>query len=250
MPAVKYSKYPFGTLSLAGQGIKFILPTIKCSKSAFGTPFPRRSRHQGHIHSFLLVFKTAVCQPSNAPNVPLTPLPLQAKVPRPHPYLFIGVQGYRLPAVKCFKYSFDTLSLEAKAPSSHCQPSNAPNLPLAPLSLAGQGTKATSIAFYWRSRLPFTRLKRSKYPFGTPPLAGQDIKATSIIFYGRSRLPFANRQIFQMFLWHLFPCRPRYQGHIHSFLLVFQITIYQPSNISNIPLVSLTSQAKVSRPHS
>ena len=178
-------------------------------------PFPCRPRYQGHIHSFLLVFKVVICQSSNIPNVPLVPFSLQAKVS-----------------------------------NSYCQPSNAPNLPLAPLSLAGQGTKVTSIAFYWPSRLPFTSLKRSKYPFGTPPLAGQGIKATSIIFYGRSRLPFANRQIFQMSLWHPFPCRPRYQGHIHSFFLVFQTAIYQPSNISNIPLVSLTSQAKVSRPHS
>ena len=116
---------------------------------------PRRRRYQGHIHTFLLVFKTAVCQPSNAPNVPLTPLPLQAKVPRPHPYLFIRVQGYRLPAVKCFKYSFDT-----------------------------------------------------------PFLAGQGTKAKSIIF-----------------------------------LLAFKAVVYQPLNALNIPLVSLSSQVKIPRPH-
>ena len=34
--------------------------------------------------------------------------------------------------------------------------------------LAGQGTKATSIAFYWLSRLPFARLQTLQMPFWHP----------------------------------------------------------------------------------
>ena len=102
-------------------------------------PLPHGPRHQGHIHSFLLAFKAAVCQASN----------LQMPFGHPLP---------RRPRHQGHIHSF-LLAFQAAV----CQASNPPNVPLAPHFgtpyLAGQGTKATSIAFYWHSRLPFARLQ-------------------------------------------------------------------------------------------
>ena len=87
----------------------------KPSKRLFGS-------HNLAINSFFLAFKPAVCQPSKAPNAFLAAPTPEAKAPRPHQQLFLGIQACRLPALKPSKSS------------------------------AGQGTKAPSIAF---SCLPF-----------------------------------------------------------------------------------------------
>ena len=70
-----HSSLPFATLQ-----------TVQTLQTPFWHPQRRRQRHQGHINSFLLAFKPAVCQASNAPNPPnafLAPPTLQAKAPRP-----------------------------------------------------------------------------------------------------------------------------------------------------------------------
>ena len=157
---------------------------------------------------------------------------------------------------------------------------------------ADKGTKATSIAFYRRSSLPFARLqtlqtlqtpfwhpqprrqrhqghiafycrsslpsgfkrsKPSKRLFGTPNPAGKGTKATSIAFYWRSSLPFAKLQTLQTLqtrVWHPQPRRQRHQGHINSFLLPFKPAVCQASNAPNLPnafLAPPTPQAKAPR---
>ena len=130
------------------------LQTLQTLQMPFWHPQPRRPRHQDHSNSFFLAFKPAVCQASNPPNLPnafLAPRTLQAKTPKP--------------------------------PS-----------------------------------------KRSKRLFGTPNPANKNIKATSVAFSWRSSLPFARPQTLQtlqtlqMPFWHPQPRRQRHQGHINSFL--------------------------------
>ena len=121
---------------------------------------------------------------------------------------------------------------------------------------AGKATKATSIAFSWRSRLPFARpkiLQTLQMPFWHPQprkqrhqgpsnrflLAFQDAflatptpqantRAPSIAFY--SRLLFARPQTLQTLqtpFWHPQPCRQRHQGPLNSFLFAFKRAVCQ-----------------------
>ena len=95
-----------------------------------------------------------------------------------------------------------------------------------------QGHIHSSLLAFKVCRLP--SFKPSKCPFVTPYLAGQGTKATSIASYWHSRLPFPTLQTLQMSLWHPLPRRPRHQGHIHSFLLAFKAAICQASNPPNV----------------
>ena len=110
---------------------------------------------QRDINSLLPAFKPAVCPPK-AFLAPLTP---QANAPRPHQQLFLGLQG----AINSFLLAFKPAA---------CQASNllkASKGFLAPLTLHPRhqshinsffsAFKAPSIAFYWRSSLPFARLQ-------------------------------------------------------------------------------------------
>ena len=141
----------------------------------------RRPRHQGTINSFFSAFKPAVCQLSCPPNAFLAVPTPQAKAPRPHQQLFLGVQACRLPALKPSKSS------------------------------AGQGTKAPSLAFSWRSSLPFASPQTLQMPFWQPQ------PRRSISFW-RSNVPLASPQTLQMPFWQPQPRRPRHQGTINSFL--------------------------------
>ena len=138
---------------------------------------------QGHSNDFLWAFKAAVCQPANAPNPSKIPntfpnrhprakatSPTGTPGPRPQQWLSIGFQSCRLPARKRSKHSkpFQTLPNppnppKPSKPSKH-RPQQAPQ---------GQGhfpnrhprAKATAIAFYWLSKLPFAKpSKPSKHP--------------------------------------------------------------------------------------
>ena len=62
-----------------------------------------------------------------------------------------------------------------------------------------------------------------------PNPAGQGTKAPSIAFSWRSSLPFASPQTLQMLFWQPQPCRPRHQGPINSFFLAFKRAVCQPS---------------------
>ena len=96
----------------------------------------------------------------------------------------------------------------------------------------GKATKATSIAFSWRSSLPF---------------------APAIAFYWRSSLRFARTPF-----WHPQPRRQRQQGPINSFSLAFSFflaftpAVCQASNPPNAPnafLAPPTPEAKAAGPH-
>ena len=78
----------------------------------------------------------------NRPNALLAPLTPQAKAPRPHQQLFLGLQG-----------DINTFFLAFKP--AVCQASNRPKHSKGFFGTpdpAGQGTKATSTAFSWPSR--------------------------------------------------------------------------------------------------
>ena len=81
---------------------------------------------------------------------------------------------------------------------------------------AGQGTKAQSIAFSWRSSLPFASLQN---PPNAPKLHQYlflDVQAC--------HLPaLKTHQTLQLPLWAPQPRRPRHQGAITSFFLAFKL---------------------------
>ena len=146
---------------------------------------------QGHSNGFLWAFKAAVCQPANAPNPSKIPNTFpnrhpRAKAtsrtgapgPRPQQWLSIGFQSCRLPARKPSK----TLQNPPKPskPSKH-RPQQAPQ---------GQGhfpnrhprAKATAMAFYRLSKLPFASpqtLQNPPNPPNTVPSRHPRAKATS-----------------------------------------------------------------------
>ena len=121
--------------------------------SRAGTPGPRplpeqAPQGQGHSNGFLWAFKAAVCQPANSrhPRAKAT-----SRTGTPQQWLSMGFQSCRLPARK---------------PSKTLQnPPNPPNHPRA---------KATAMAFYGLSKLPFASPQTLQTPpkFQTPSLTG------------------------------------------------------------------------------
>ena len=144
---------------------------------------------QGHSNDFLWAFKAAVCQPANAPNPSKIPntfpnrhprakatSPTGTPGPRPQQWLSIGFQSCRLPARKRSKRSktLQTLQTPSKTLQTLQTLENLPNPPNTPKpskpskhlpqqAPQGQGhfsnrhprAKATAMAFYWLSKLPF-----------------------------------------------------------------------------------------------
>ena len=179
---------------------------------------------QGHINGFLWASSAGKSYPkarsiafSGRSSVPLARHSQPTGIPRPHPWLFMGVQACRVPALKRSK-------------------------PLKPLkghfngflwaSSAGKSyPKARSIAVSGRSSVPFARhsqptgiprplqwllmgfQRRQKLPqgqihcffwavqraVGQAFAANRHPKATSMAFYGRPSLPFASPKTLQAF---------------------------------------------------
>ena len=177
---------------------------------------------QGHFNGFLWTSSASKSYPkarsiafSGRSSVPLARHSQRTGIPRPHPWLFMGVQACRLPALKRSK-------------------------PLKPLkghfngflwaSSAGKSyPKARSIAVSGRSSVPFARhsqptgiprplqwllmgfQRRQKLPqgqihcffwavqraVGQAFAANRHPKATSMAFYGRPSLPFASPKTLQ-----------------------------------------------------
>ena len=73
-------------------------------------------------------------------------------------------------------------------------------------------------------------LKPSRCRFGSPNPARRGTKTPSIAFSWRSNLPFASPQTLQMPFWQSQPCRPKHQNPINSFFLAFKPAVCQPSN--------------------
>ena len=199
------------------------LPARKPSKtlqtlqtpSPAGTPGPRplpeqAPQGQGHSNGFLWAFKAAVCQPANAPNLPKpskpskpsktfqtlqTPSPAGTPGPRPLPEQAPQGQGHSNGFLWAFKAAVCQPANPPKPskPSKH-RPQQAPQ---------GQGhfpnrhprAKATAMAFYGLSKLPFASPQTLQNPPNPPnhPRA----KATAMAFYGLSKLPFASPQTLQ-----------------------------------------------------
>ena len=94
---------------------------------------------QGHSNGFLLAFKAAVCQPANAPNAPKPSKPSK---------------------------TVQTLQTPSQNPPNPPKPSK-PSKHLPQQAPQGQGhfsnkhprAKATAMAFYWLSKLPFASLQ-------------------------------------------------------------------------------------------
>ena len=86
---------------------------------------------------------------------------------------------------------------------------------------AGQGTKAPSLAFSWRSSLPFA--------------SPETLQTLQMPFWAPQSIPFASPQTLQtlqtlqMPFWQPQPRRPRHQGPINSFFLAFKPAVCQPS---------------------
>ena len=290
LPAVKPSKRSkpskrlFGTPTPAGKGTKAHISNSfsrqqcqprpisialyifvhgnNASHGLFGTPNPAGKGTKAHIiiiNRFLLTFKPAVCQPSNAPNPPnppnafLAPPTPQAKAPRP----IYGIQAFFIaigvkPSKRCKRLFASPSNPQANAPRPIYQ-----------------------IAFYWQQckprpvchsrQYPCPRQRCQTRPFWHPQPRRQRHQGLyiyiSIAFYWRSRLPFASRQTLQTLqplqtpFWHPHPRRQRHQGlYIISFFLAFKPAICRPPNPPNAPnlpnafLAPPTPQAKAPRP--
>ena len=183
------------------------MPGFKRSKTfqkLFWHLQPRRPRHQGHINRQLFLAFKATSIPfswrsslrfarlqifQNLRKALLARLTPQAKAPRPHQQLFLGLQrdinSFSLafkPAVcqaanlpkpsKSFWHLTPQAKAKATQGSNAAKPSKSSFGTPAP---AGQGTKARSKAFfldfkvtlvalYWRSSLPFARLQTLQNP--------------------------------------------------------------------------------------
>ena len=170
--------------------------------SPAGTPGPRPLPQQtplgqGHSNGFLWAFKAAVCPPANAPNLPKpskpskpsktfqtlqTPSPAGTPGPRPLPEQAPQGQGHSNGFLWAFKAAVYQPANPPK-PSKH-RPQQAPQ---------GQGhfpnrhpkTKATAMAFYGLSKLPFASpqtlqtLQNPPNPPNTVPSRHPRAKATS-----------------------------------------------------------------------
>ena len=178
------------------------LPARKPSKTlqTLQTPSPA-----GHSNGFLWAFKAAVCQPANAPNPPKP-----SKASKPSKTLQKTLQTLQTPSKTV--QTLQTLHLPQQAPQGQGHfPNRHPR------------AKATAMAFYGLSKLPFARPqtlqtfqnlpnppnppKPSKPSKHRPQQAPQGqgyfpnrhprAKATAMAFYGLSKLPFASPQTLQ-----------------------------------------------------
>ena len=178
---------------------------------------------QGHSNGFLLAFKAAVCQAANAPKPSKTPKTLQTLQtlhtpsptgtpgPRPQQWLSIGFQSCRLPGRKPSK----TLQNPPNPPKPSKPPTHLPQQAgtlgprpqpskpsktlqtLQTLHIRHPRAKATAMAFYWLSKLPFARpqtlqnspkpSKPSKPSKHLPQQAPSRAKATAMAFYWLSQ---------------------------------------------------------------
>ena len=200
--------------------------------SPTGTPGPRpllkqAPQGQGHSNGFLLAFKAAVCQPANTRNAPKPSKPSKT------------LQTLQTPS-KPSKPSktFQTLQTPSKTLQTLQTPSPAGTpgpRPLPQQAPQGQGhfsnrhprAKATAMAFYGLSKLPFARpqtlqtFQNRPNPPNTlqnppnPPKPSKHLpqqapqgqghfsnkhpraKATAMAFYWLSKLPFASPQTLQ-----------------------------------------------------
>ena len=291
-----------------------------------GTPGPRpllnqAPQGQGHSNRFLLAFKAAVCQPANTPNAPKPSKPSkrhprakatsQSGTPRPRPQQFPSIDFQSSPQ------TLQTLQRSKRHPSQTVKPSkhrpkpSKPSKHLPQQAPQGQGhfsirhprAKATAMAFYWLSKLPFaspqtlqTPQNPPNVPKGTPPKPsnppntvqnhpnppkpskpskhlpqqapqGQGhfsirhprAKATAIAFYWLSKLPFASPQTLQTLQnppnvpkgtpgpRPLLNQAPQGQGHSNRFLLAFKAAVCQPANTPNAPKPSKRSKRHLSQ---
>ena len=161
----KPSKSPFDTLTPQAKaprphqqlflGLQGDINSFKPSKTLprlFWHPWPRRPRHQGHMNSFFLAFKATsiACYWRSSLPCPKASMPFYwrsslvceaSNFPKPSQQLFLRLQG-----------DINTFFLAFKPPVS--QASNLPKPSKSSFGTphpAGQGTKATSIAFPWPS---------------------------------------------------------------------------------------------------
>ena len=194
------SKLPFASPQTLQTPPKFQTPSLT------GTPGPRplpeqAPQGQGHSNGFLWAFKAAVCQPANPPK--------PSKPSKHRPQQAPQGQGHfpnRHPRAKATAMAFYRLS---KLPFASPQTLQNPPKPSKPSkhrpqqAPQGQGhfpnrhprAKATAMAFYGLSKLPFASPQTLQNPPNPPnhPRA----KATAMAFYGLSKLPFASPQTLQ-----------------------------------------------------
>ena len=244
------------------------LPARKPSKtlqtfqtpSPAGTPGPRplpeqAPQGQGHSNGFLWAFKAAVCQPANPPK-PSKHRPQQAPQGQGH-------FPNRHPRAKATAMAFYGLSkLPFASPQTLQTFQNLPNPPNPPKpskpskhrpqqAPQGQGhfpnrhprAKATAMAFYGLSKLPFASPQTLQNPPNPPnhPRA----KATAMALYGLSKLPLASPQTLQTPPKFQTPSlttpgprplpeqAPQGQGHSNGFLWAFKAAVCQPANAPN-----------------
>ena len=196
---------------------------------------------QGHINGFLWASSAGKSYPkarsiafSGRSSVPLARHSQPTGIPRPHPWLFMGVQACRLPALKRLKRSKRLKPLQGHINGFLWASSAGKSYP-----------KARSIAFSGRSSVPFARHSQ---PTGSPRphqwllvrqafAANGQPKATSMASYGLPAQAKATpRPDPLLFLggpacrWPGIRSQQASQGHIHGFLWASKLAVCQPLN--------------------